>query len=57
MPWLLSEADQQTLDAILGKFPPQLLTAYREQWAPAYAALQIWPASREPVPTDTGPDR
>jgi len=42
MPWLLSEADQQTLDAILGKFPPQLLTAYREQWAPAYAARDLW---------------
>ena len=42
MPWLLSEADQQTLDAVLGKFPPQLLTAYREQWAPAYAARELW---------------
>jgi len=57
LPWLLAEARPQTLDAILGKFPPHLLAAYREQWAPAYAALQIWPASREPVPTDTGPDR
>jgi hypothetical protein len=42
MPWLLSEADQQTLDAILGKFPPQMLTAFREQWAPAYAARDLW---------------
>ena len=42
MPWLLSEADQDTLDAILGKFPPQLLTAFREQWAPAYAARDPW---------------
>ncbi len=42
MPWLLSEADQQTLDAVLGKFPPQLLTAFREQWAPAYAARDLW---------------
>ena len=42
MPWMLSEADQQTLDAVLGKFPPQLLTAYREQWAPAYAARELW---------------
>lgn len=42
MPWLLSEADQQTLDAVLGKFPPQLVTAFREQWAPAYAARDVW---------------
>jgi hypothetical protein len=42
MPWMLGEADQQTLDAVLGKFPPQLLTAYREQWAPAYAARELW---------------
>lgn len=42
MPWLLSEADEQTLDAVLGKFPPQLLTAFREQWAPAYAARDLW---------------
>lgn len=42
MPWLLSEADQQTLDAVLGRFPPQMLTAFREQWAPAYAARDLW---------------
>lgn len=42
MPWMLSEADQQTLDAVLGKFPPQMLTAFREQWAPAYAARDLW---------------
>jgi hypothetical protein len=28
----------------MGKFPPPLLAAYREQWAPSYAALDIWPA-------------
>jgi hypothetical protein len=44
MPWVLSGASPQTLDAILRKFPPHLLAAYREQWAPAYAALDIWPA-------------
>src|SRR5215475_6222704 len=42
MPWLLSEADQETLNAILGKFPPPLLTAFRERWAPAYAARDLW---------------
>ena len=57
MPWLLNGASPQTLDAVLGKFPPPLLAAYREQWAPAYAALEIWPASGEPVPSDAGQDR
>jgi len=42
MPWLLNGASPQTLDAVLGKFPPPLLTAFREQWGPAYAALDTW---------------
>jgi hypothetical protein len=44
MPWLLNGASPQTLEAIVGNFPPPLLAAYREQWAPSYAALTIWPA-------------
>jgi Hemerythrin HHE cation binding domain len=44
MPWLLNGASQQTMDQVIGNFPPPLLAAYREQWAPAYAALDIWPA-------------
>ena len=27
-------ASQQTLDAVLGKFPPPLLKAFREEWGP-----------------------
>lgn len=42
VPWLLGEADQQTRDAFLGKLPPQLVTSYYEQWAPAYAARDVW---------------
>jgi Hemerythrin HHE cation binding domain len=49
MPWLLSEARPEILEAVLGKFPPPLLAAYREQWAPAYAGLKIWPAVRQPA--------
>jgi hypothetical protein len=45
MPWLLNGASPQTLDAVLGNFPPPLLTAYREQWSAEYAALTIWPAA------------
>ena len=54
MPWLLNGASPQTQDQVMGKFPPPLLAAYREQWAPAYAALTIWPAVGEPA---TGPGR
>jgi len=54
MPWLLAGAQPEARDAILGKFPPPLLTAYREQWAPAYAAQAIWPAAREPEPQPSG---
>jgi len=44
MPWLLNGASPQMLDAILDKFPPPLLAAYREQWGPRYAALDVWNA-------------
>jgi hypothetical protein len=47
LPWLLTGASQQTRDSVLGNIPPHLRTAYREQWAPAYAALEIWPATGE----------
>src|SRR5215472_14750153 len=57
MPWLLAEARPEIRDVVFGKFPPPLLAAYREQWAPAYAALEIWPAIGEPVPSDAGQDR
>ena len=57
MPWLLAGAHPQVRNDILGKFPPQLLAAYREQWAPAYAALEIWPANGKPVPQDAAYDR
>jgi hypothetical protein len=49
MPWLLNEASPQTPDAVLSKFPPQLLAAYREQWGPRYATLSIWDGASEPA--------
>jgi hypothetical protein len=42
MPWLLSDTDPAAVEAIIGKFPPHLVTAFREQWAPAYAARDAW---------------
>ena len=49
MPWLLNGASPQRLDEVLGKFPPPLLAAFREDWGPRYAALDVWnthPAGR-----------
>jgi len=49
LPWLLDEASQQTLTTILGGFPEQLLTLYREQWGPNYASLDLWGADSRPA--------
>ena len=41
-------ADTMNLSAgVATPVPPHLLAAYRQQWAPAYAAPQIWPAVGE----------
>jgi Hemerythrin HHE cation binding domain len=45
MPWLLNGASPQMLDEILGKFPPPLLAAFREEWGPRYAGLDVWNAA------------
>jgi hypothetical protein len=49
MPWLLNGASQQTLDAVLGKFPPPLLTTFQEEWGPRYATLRVWDTADEPA--------
>lgn len=42
LPWLLSDAGPEDLRQALGKFPPQFSVPFREQWAPAYAARDVW---------------
>lgn len=42
LPWLLSEASPQARDAIIGTFPPQVLTPFRERWEPDYIARNAW---------------
>jgi Hemerythrin HHE cation binding domain len=49
MPWLLNGASLQTQDKLMGNFPPPLLAAYRERWAPAYARLTVWPVPGQPA--------
>src|ERR1700757_3401098 len=41
IPCLPNGARPQMLDEVLGKCPPPLLTAFREEWGPRYAALDI----------------
>ena len=42
VPWMLDGASPQTREAVLSLFPPPLLAAFREQWEPRYASLNIW---------------
>jgi iron-sulfur cluster repair protein YtfE (RIC family) len=41
-PWILDGADEQTTATILGFLPDPVRAAYRDQWQPAYAALDRW---------------
>jgi iron-sulfur cluster repair protein YtfE (RIC family) len=42
LPWLLDRTAEPARSELTGKFPPPMLTALREQWLPAYAALDAW---------------
>lgn len=51
VPWLLEGADKEDVDGFLAKIPPPLATAYRDEWAPTYAALRRWDRNDETVRT------
>lgn len=42
LPWLLDGASPERTALVLGRFPEQLLAAYRDEWRPAYARLNLW---------------
>jgi iron-sulfur cluster repair protein YtfE (RIC family) len=42
LPWVLDGADPDRADRILGGLPAPLLAAYRGEWQPAYARLELW---------------
>jgi iron-sulfur cluster repair protein YtfE (RIC family) len=42
LPWVLDGADPARAERILGGLPAPLLAAYRAEWLPAYARLEIW---------------
>jgi hemerythrin-like domain-containing protein len=44
-PWLLDGADEHTVAAMLALLPEPVRAAYRDQWQPAYAALDRWNAT------------
>jgi hypothetical protein len=56
VPWLLDGADPVAVENFLGTIPPPLAAAYRDQWSPDYAALDLWDAPFEPAPTNAQDD-
>jgi iron-sulfur cluster repair protein YtfE (RIC family) len=42
LPWLLDGASSERTALVLGRFPEPLLAAYRDEWRPAYARLDLW---------------
>jgi hypothetical protein len=47
MPWLLDGASPQVHEAVLSQLPPPVLAAFREQWEPRYATLNLWKPADE----------
>jgi hemerythrin-like domain-containing protein len=41
-PWLLDGADEKTIATMMALLPEPVRAAYRDQWQPAYAALEKW---------------
>ncbi|MET8876786.1 hemerythrin domain-containing protein [Nocardia sp. NPDC004604] len=44
IPWLLDGADEHAVHVLLAPLPEPVRAAYRDQWQPAYAALDRWSA-------------
>lgn len=44
LPWLLDGASEQTIVAMLAPLPEPARMVYRNEWQPAYAALDLWGA-------------
>ncbi|MEU7900468.1 hemerythrin domain-containing protein [Nonomuraea sp. NPDC049152] len=45
LPWLLDGADDQTIATMLSPLPEPARQAFKNQWQPAYAALDLWNAT------------
>jgi hypothetical protein len=42
MPWMLEGAAPEVTASVLGLLPPPVQQAYRDQWQPGYANLNLW---------------
>ncbi|MYS87583.1 hemerythrin domain-containing protein [Embleya scabrispora] len=42
VPWYLDGAGEDVVATVLGRLPEPLRQAYRDEWQPAYAALDLW---------------
>ncbi|MET7301337.1 hemerythrin domain-containing protein [Embleya sp. NPDC005575] len=42
VPWYLDGASEDVVATVLGRLPEPLRQAYRDEWQPAYAALDLW---------------
>jgi iron-sulfur cluster repair protein YtfE (RIC family) len=49
LPWLLDGASAERTALVLSRFPEQLLVAYRDEWQPAYARLNLWGTRDQPA--------
>ncbi|GGM83357.1 hypothetical protein GCM10010106_32520 [Thermopolyspora flexuosa] len=47
LPWVLDEASDETVAAILAGLPAEIREAYRDVWRPAYAATPLYPSPGE----------
>ena len=45
VPWLLDGADDRRTTQFLTQAPPEMRTAFLEQWQPAYVAADLWPTA------------
>ncbi|MFI1383340.1 hemerythrin domain-containing protein [Embleya sp. NPDC020886] len=46
LPWLLDGASADTAATVIGRLPEPLRLAYRDEWQPAYAGLDVWGPER-----------
>ena len=42
MPWMFEGVAPEVTSSVLGQLPPPLQAAYRDDWQPAYANLNLW---------------
>jgi iron-sulfur cluster repair protein YtfE (RIC family) len=47
LPWMLDSASESTVAKLLAQMPEPARMAYRNEWQPSYAALDLWGAGAE----------